>query len=269
MLLTRSRFVYSTLPSGIHVNKRIFFFLRRGSSCEIRSLFFLFLNVHLFLPLPLFFFLLFSFFFIIVTMNKSSELIQRPTLLRSLPSTQITTCNVHAHKECNVVSRQKPVEISRTQHKLMLQRQSFLADDKNYLDHPDNMRRLTKELDRVNREYKCLKQYQDPFVLSLKRVMQQQLDSPPSLIMSPISSASSSPSSSSFLSIPPRLQRRGSSQTMHESLMIQFNKEERRHSLVQDNNRSSSPGFMSRLFSTVQQQHHHPPLQFKRHPHLY
>lgn len=183
----------------------------------------------------------------------------RSTLLRSPPSTQITTCNVHAHKD-TTPTRQKTVELSRTQHKLMLQRQSFLADDKNYLEHPDNMRRLTKELDRVNREYRYLKQYQDPFVLSIRRVLNQ-LDSP---LMSPISSASSSPSSSSFLSIPPILQRRGSSQTMHENL-IHF-KEERRHSfsfLLPD--RSAS--LMGRFFGPTG---HLPPLQqLKRHSHLY
>ncbi|OBZ89504.1 hypothetical protein A0J61_02438 [Choanephora cucurbitarum] len=65
-------------------------------------------------------------------------------------------------------------ELSRTQHKLQLQRMSFLANDKNYLDHPQNMRRLTKEIDRVNREYRNVRQFEDPLKASLERITQQQ-----------------------------------------------------------------------------------------------
>ncbi|KAG0166395.1 hypothetical protein DFQ30_007235 [Apophysomyces sp. BC1015] len=68
-------------------------------------------------------------------------------------------------------SRSTPVsQVSRTQHKLLLQRQSFLADDKDYLEFPANMRRLTKELDRVNREYRCVRYFEDPLVASFRRV---------------------------------------------------------------------------------------------------
>jgi hypothetical protein len=229
-----------------------------------------------------------------------SSIIRRPSLLRSPPSTQLTTYTAKAHppqlspthstkafedpvtkKPSSRPSSQtnnnnKSAEISRTQHKLMLQRQSFLADDKNYLDHPDNMRRLTKELDRVNREYRYVKQYQDPFALSLKRVMQQQQQQQqcglPSLLVSnsTLSSAASSWSSTSSQHlIPPRLQRRASSHTVHDYLM-NF-KEERRHSLSQlvADNRSSSPGFIGRIFGSAVM--HHPPLsssQLKRHPHV-
>lgn len=91
---------------------------------------------------------------------------------------------------------------SRTQHKLQLQRLSFLTNDKNYLDHPQNMRRLTRELDRVDREYRNVRRYEDPLKQSLKRLQQQKsittsiavdLDS-----TSTISSTSSSSSSSSL-----------------------------------------------------------------------
>lgn len=227
-----------------------------------------------------------------------APIIRRPSLLISSPSTQLTTYTAHAHPpqispahsitactdsvtkklyfhpSSQTNNNNKSTEISRTQHKLMLQRQSFLADDKNYLDHPDNMRRLTKELDRVNREYRCVKQYQDPFTLSLKRVIQQQQQqqqqrhAPPSLLISnsTLSSAASSWSStSSQFMIPPQLQRRASSHTVHDYLM-NF-KEERRHSLSNWGTDRSSPGFISRIFgSTVM---HHPPLsspQLKRHP---
>ncbi|KAI8366787.1 uncharacterized protein BYT42DRAFT_587875 [Radiomyces spectabilis] len=60
---------------------------------------------------------------------------------------------------------------SRTQHKLMLQRQSFLADDKNYINHPANMRKLTQEMHRISREYQFLRQFENPWMASLKRVM--------------------------------------------------------------------------------------------------
>lgn len=65
-------------------------------------------------------------------------------------------------------------ELNRTQHKLQLQRQSFLANDKDYLNHPKNMKRLTKELDRINKEYKCLRQYHDPLSESFKRLSYSQ-----------------------------------------------------------------------------------------------
>ncbi|CAO3614223.1 unnamed protein product [Mucor hiemalis] len=66
-----------------------------------------------------------------------------------------------------------PVSSNRTQHKLQLQRLSFLTNDKNYLDHPKNMKRLTKELDRVNREYRCVRRYEDPVSESFKRLNQK------------------------------------------------------------------------------------------------
>lgn len=66
-----------------------------------------------------------------------------------------------------------PSTSSRTQHKLQLQRLFVLTNDKNYLDHPKNMRRLTKELDRVNREYRCVRRFEDPVQESFKRLGQK------------------------------------------------------------------------------------------------
>lgn len=66
-----------------------------------------------------------------------------------------------------------PVELSRTQQKLQLQRLFFLTNDKNYLDHPQNMKRLTKELERVNREYHNVRRYEDPIKESFKRLVEQ------------------------------------------------------------------------------------------------
>ncbi|KAF7727606.1 hypothetical protein EC973_007367 [Apophysomyces ossiformis] len=59
--------------------------------------------------------------------------------------------------------------ISRTQQKLLLQRQHCLVDDENNPGHPRNMLRLTRELERVGREYRCVRQYQDPMRESILR----------------------------------------------------------------------------------------------------
>ncbi|KAG1106509.1 hypothetical protein G6F42_016724 [Rhizopus arrhizus] len=204
----------------------------------------------------------------------------RPSLLRSPPSTQLTTYNALAYTSTSSVENEDLVmkrssssrsssvhksELSRTQHKLMLQRQSFLADDKNYLDHPDNMRRLTKELDRVNREYKCVKQFQDPLALSIKRVTELQQQQLPLLVSNTpqsSSAASSWSSSCSSLSIPPKLQRRASSHTVHDYLM-NF-KEERRHSFS-----AKSQGFIGRLFGASSMYHSTlSSSQLKRYPHV-
>ncbi|CAG8439412.1 1321_t:CDS:2 [Ambispora leptoticha] len=61
--------------------------------------------------------------------------------------------------------------ISRTQQKLMLQRQHFLADDENFLIHPRNQLRLTKVIERINREHASILLYRDPMMESIQRVM--------------------------------------------------------------------------------------------------
>jgi hypothetical protein len=86
-------------------------------------------------------------------------------------------------------------ELSRTQYKLQLQRLSFLTNDKNYLDHPQNMKRLTKELDRVNREYRNVRRYQDPVKESFKRLVEHRSDLESSNELDPSTSSSSSSSS--------------------------------------------------------------------------
>lgn len=140
----------------------------------------------------------------------------QPNMLLS-PSTHVTT----SHAVVQPISGQsRPKEVlSRTQHKLLLQRQSYLADDKDYLDHPHNMRRLTKELDRVNREYWSVRQFEDPMAESFRRVIMG-------------GSAGSPPPASLHHPphLPPRLQRRSSAHTFIT---------------VKSNDR----GFLNRLFS--------------------
>jgi hypothetical protein len=200
-----------------------------------------------------------------------ADLLLKPTLV-SMPSIQLTPYNAHAHieekKSLLAPASSRPTlqknnvsEWSRTQQKLMLQRQSFLADDKNYLEHPDNMRRLTKELDRVNREYRCLRQFEDPLALSFKRLTAQSANHIPNLTSTNTSAASSwSSSSSSLFNVAPRLQRRASSHTVQDYL-LNF-KEERRHSFTSPDR---SQGYIGRLFGSTM--HHTPPSssQLKRH----
>jgi hypothetical protein len=66
-----------------------------------------------------------------------------------------------------------PAAMTRTQQKLLLQRQHFLADDENNLAHPRNQLRLTKEMEHVNREYMYVRRYQDPMTESLIRCMEK------------------------------------------------------------------------------------------------
>ncbi|KAI9320610.1 hypothetical protein BX666DRAFT_1213569 [Dichotomocladium elegans] len=68
----------------------------------------------------------------------------------------------------------QPPGMTRTQQKLLLQRQHCLVDDENNLAHPRNMLRLTREIERVGKEYRCVRQYCDPMVESLRRCLQEQ-----------------------------------------------------------------------------------------------
>jgi hypothetical protein len=67
-----------------------------------------------------------------------------------------------------------PTAMTRTQQKLLLQRQHFLADDENNLAHPRNQLRLTKEMEHMDREYMYLRRYQDPMTDSLIRCVKKQ-----------------------------------------------------------------------------------------------
>ena len=181
--------------------------------------------------------------------KESLEGSKKPILTRSPPSIQLTTLTAHAQYSNEDNTR----PTSRTQYKMMLQRQSFLADDKNHLDHPENMRRLTKELDRVNREYKSLKQYQDPLALSIQRVLATHHHHP--ILFSPTSPSTASSISSTCSQSPPPtrlLQRRASSHTVHDYL-FNFKQEERRHSFSLSNDVTNKSTLIHRLFSSSQQ----------------
>ncbi|KAG0166954.1 hypothetical protein DFQ28_007217 [Apophysomyces sp. BC1034] len=87
-------------------------------------------------------------------------------------SAEPDTRRLHSDHSSNSVSSNSVGNISRTQQKLLLQRQHCLVDDENNPGHPRNMLRLTRELERVGREYRCVRQYQDPMKDSLMRCIE-------------------------------------------------------------------------------------------------
>ena len=79
------------------------------------------------------------------------------------PSDGSSNSHVHGYRSLSAT-------MSRTQQKLMLMRQHFLADDENYLNHPRNQVKLTKVMERINREYDSITMFRDPVIESLQRV---------------------------------------------------------------------------------------------------
>ncbi|KAM3580028.1 hypothetical protein VKS41_007747 [Umbelopsis sp. WA50703] len=93
---------------------------------------------------------------------------------QSAPSMVSTATTFNSQSSSNgniaIAANAQPHNLSRTQHKLLLQRQYVFAADRNYLAHPKNMLRLTKEMDRVNREYHQVRKFEDPMAESLRRI---------------------------------------------------------------------------------------------------
>ncbi|KAK9765974.1 hypothetical protein K7432_005294 [Basidiobolus ranarum] len=75
--------------------------------------------------------------------------------------------------DSSITSQNQGSPLTRTQQKLLLQRQHFLAGDANYLQHPKNQLRLTKETERIQREFIGVQQFENPLTDSLKRVMER------------------------------------------------------------------------------------------------
>lgn len=101
---------------------------------------------------------------------------QRTPPVTTAPPTPTTPADANGKRLSNVAAaaNAQPPGMSRTQQKLLLQRQHCLVDDENNLGHPKNMRRLTRELERVGREYQCVRRYHDPMMESLQRCLEQQ-----------------------------------------------------------------------------------------------
>jgi hypothetical protein len=73
-----------------------------------------------------------------------------------------------------------PNMLSRTQQKLMLQRQQVQVEDETSALHPRNMLKINKELECLSKQYKCLKRYQDPMRASLVRCLEKKSKKPES-----------------------------------------------------------------------------------------
>lgn len=69
---------------------------------------------------------------------------------------------------------QQPSGMTRTQQKILLQREQSLVHDENNIAHPKNMIRLTREMEKMGKEYRCVRKFRDPMMESLKRCCQQQ-----------------------------------------------------------------------------------------------
>ncbi|KAI9258257.1 hypothetical protein BY458DRAFT_492197 [Sporodiniella umbellata] len=69
----------------------------------------------------------------------------------------------------------------RTQQKLLLQREQSSIQDENSPSHPKNMIRLTREIEKMGKEYRCVRKYRDPMMDSLLRC-QNRMPAPSSIL---------------------------------------------------------------------------------------
>ncbi|KAI9295605.1 hypothetical protein K502DRAFT_364877 [Neoconidiobolus thromboides FSU 785] len=112
-------------------------------------------------------------------MNNKLTATQIQATLRSSKSKSNELTQEHQHQQ-PLTSSQNPIgrsnagsTISRTQAKLMLQRQHSYNEDESSLNHPQNQIKLSKELDKINREFLWLRKYHNPVQDSLTRVMER------------------------------------------------------------------------------------------------
>jgi hypothetical protein len=107
--------------------------------------------------------------------NSNEPSINKKQLLKSqfISSTESNSPPKRSNSHENIISNSplQMTRMSRTQQKLMLQRQQAQIEDETSPFHPKNMQKLNKELELVGREYKCIKRYQDPMKLSLSRCL--------------------------------------------------------------------------------------------------
>jgi hypothetical protein len=93
---------------------------------------------------------------------------------KQLLKSQFVEAPFHNHSKIRVATSQPLTNnMTRTQQKLMLQREQTLVSDENSVSHPKNMLRLTREMERIGREYRCVKRYEDPMMASLMRCQQK------------------------------------------------------------------------------------------------
>lgn len=84
-------------------------------------------------------------------------------------TTSIASITFNHNRSNSSSTPNNPSNLSRTQQKLLLQKQQALVEDENSPVHPRNMHKLNKEFDMVGREYRCIKRYEDPMRASLMR----------------------------------------------------------------------------------------------------
>ncbi|KAG2208750.1 hypothetical protein INT47_007849 [Mucor saturninus] len=137
----------------------------------------------------------------------------------------------------SVAATQQPTGMTRTQQKLLLQREQSLIHDENNIAHPKNMIRLTREMEKMGKEYRCVRKYQDPMMESLKRC--QQAKSKPSLHTRTFSS--------SFIAQPalPHMEQR---RQILLKTALQHQQANPKEDTNENNNKWSPSQFLDRLF---------------------
>ncbi|KAI9265432.1 hypothetical protein EDC94DRAFT_517064 [Helicostylum pulchrum] len=101
----------------------------------------------------------------IATPLKTETPIKKP-LLRS-QFICVNEDSTHTH----TTSSKRTNNISRTQQKLMLQRQQSQLEDESSPMHPRNLQKLNKELETLGRHYRSIKNFHDPMKDSLIRCL--------------------------------------------------------------------------------------------------
>ncbi|CEP19193.1 hypothetical protein [Parasitella parasitica] len=104
-----------------------------------------------------------------ITSSYEEPVIAPAPYKRSSATTTSSIASIpFSHSRSNSASTNSG-NLSRTQQKLLLQKQQALVEDENSPVHPRNMYKLNKEFDTVAREYRCIKRYEDPMRMSLMR----------------------------------------------------------------------------------------------------
>ncbi|KAI8091443.1 uncharacterized protein B0P05DRAFT_568808 [Gilbertella persicaria] len=135
--------------------------------------------------------------------------------------------------------------MTRTQQKLLLQREQSLIHDENHIAHPKNMIRLTREMEKMGREYRCVRKYQDPMMDSLIRCQQQK--KPHLLHQRTMSSAQLAQNVVPHMEQRRQILLKAALQKQREQQEQQQQQQEEEESLL-DGHRWSAGNFIERLF---------------------
>lgn len=100
---------------------------------------------------------------------------EEPSYITNRPDFHMTSANGRTPKPS---SRSTSNNMSRTQQKLMLQKQQSQVDDETSPIHPRNMQKINKELEILSKETRCIKRYVDPMRASLIRCSEKNTQKP-------------------------------------------------------------------------------------------